>query len=880
MLTSENLIQVFIIESRENIKNLEQQLIRLEAEPENTALLQGIFRAFHTLKGNSGIVGMTRVEKVAHIVEEILTQIRDGKRNLNPEMVNFFLDSLDQLKTLLNSIEKTGSDSPPPDSEAQPKKKNLQAKISQKKSTAAGGKNKTVEPKTALDNSRPATAREERPTQVKAEKQITAIPASKKPKVESPPVVDSSTIKDTTIRVDVALLDKLMNMVGELVLSRNQIVQFTQQFDNAKFQAASQRLDLCASELQAGIMKTRMQPIHNVFNRFSRVVRDLSQSLNKNIELKLKGLETELDKSIIEGICDPLTHLVRNAIDHGIEDEDTRKKSGKPPKGTLILSAYYKGGQVYVEIIDDGAGINPEKIRKQAVEKGLMTTQQANALSEHDVINLIFRPGFSTASKITGISGRGIGMDVVKTDIEKIGGSVEIHSIPGKGSTVKFKIPLTLAIIPALIVSSGGQRFAIPQINLLELVKLEGEKINNIEHLGDAEVYRLRDNLLPTLRLNKILQLPSDYNENLESLSLLALCASEVRFCLIVDQILDTEEIVVKSLCKQIKNNIPFIGASIMGDGEVALILDIVRLAEINQIKLAQHHNKADELANSEIAKKTIQTFLLFSVHPKEQLAIPMQLVSRIETFNRNSMQRVGGREVIEYNGAILPLLRFEKDLPASSLNPDDSISVIIFTIDGKKVGLVVSKIIDIIDSDAEIDTVALQDSALFGSTLINSKVTLIIDIFNLIHREFPKWFERKNNVASHDQTSGVPNILIVDDSPFIRAIERSYIEPEGYRVFEANDGQEALNQINNHHIDLVITDVKMPNMDGLELIRNIRKNTDYPELPVVIVSNLNSPQEKAIGIEAGATVYLKKLNREELMASLKELIVDGLPTN
>ncbi len=910
----EELIQIFVTESRENIDLLDQEIVRLEQDPENHSLLDEIFRAFHTLKGNAGIVGMTRFEKIAHITEEVLTQIRDGKRAINREVISFLLDSLDQIKILHESIEETGTDSAPvkkiptPD-KADPKPKTAQKKNPSKAKTPVkrktAGKKKTSKQSTETasddiiaedgswglftDNLRAGKSQQEIvaedgswglfPENIASAEEVSAGERNETtggsapqtpPKTET---IQNWNKGDSTIRVNVSLLDSLMNTVGELVLSRNQILQFASQFEHANLHAASQRLNLCTSELQEGIMKTRMQPIANVFNRFPRVVRDVTRDHNKKVDLRLEGAETELDKTIIEGIRDPLTHLVRNAIDHGIEDEETRRNSGKDSKGVLILRAYHEGGQVNIEIIDDGAGINPEKLRTKALEKGIITTQQAEELSDRDAINLIFKPGFSTAPKITNISGRGVGMDVVKTNIDQIGGIVDISSTVGKGTTIKIKIPLTLAIIPALVVTTGKQRFAIPQINLQELVRLEGEAMQSIETMGNAEIYRLRGKLLPVLRLKNILGLDSKQEENTDSLSIVVLTAGDISFGLIVDKIHDTEEIVVKPLSKHLKIIKAFAGATVMGDGKVALILDVVGLADTAKILLNENVRRLESVENADVKAVKTKTFLLFSINEKEQFAIPLALISRLEKINRSEIQMAGNKEVIQYRGRILPLLRIENYIQATPSELMDKISLIVFSVEKNEVGFVVNEISDIIETSAELDTGSFQQEGILGSMIVHNKITLVIDAYAIISREYPEWFQRKSQVLAQEQKKDISNVLIVDDSPFIRSIERSYLESEGYEVYEANNGDEALERMTANNIDLVITDIEMPKMDGLELTRNIRANKNYRDMPIVAVSSLGSENDIEKGLEAGVNSYLIKLDRDELLTSLEKII-------
>ncbi len=489
-------------------------------------------------------------------------------------------------------------------------------------------------------------------------------------------------VSDGSLRVDVGLLDKLMNLVGELVLARNQILQFTATQTDGTFTGATQRLNLVTSELQEGVMKTRMQPIGNIWNKFPRIVRDLATQCGKQVRIEMEGKETDLDKTIIEAIKDPLTHVVRNSVDHGIELPDVRAQRGKPVEGVLRLRAYHEGGQINIEISDDGAGIDPVKIRSKAVERGVITSEQAARLGDHEAARLVFLPGFSTAETVSNISGRGVGMDVVKTNIEKIGGQVDIQSKVGEGTVLKIKIPLTLAIIPALIVTGGRtERYAIPQVNLLELVRLEtGQGSQSIERIQDAPFYRLRGNLLPLVYLDETLKLQGEADA--EAANIVVLKADDRQFGLVVNAISDTEEIVVKPLGKQLKGVSVFAGATIMGDGKVALILDVLGIAQRSRVVSelrdraladAEAHHGAAEADDS-------QTLLLFRVGEKDRMAIPLRMVARLEEFPAAQIEQSGDRDVVQYRGEILSIVNLARYFHGEAPPPGDLRQVIVST--------------------------------------------------------------------------------------------------------------------------------------------------------------------------------------------------------
>jgi two-component system chemotaxis sensor kinase CheA len=552
------------------------------------------------------------------------------------------------------------------------------------------------------------------------------------------------TVADTTIRVDVGLLDKLMNLVGELVLARNQILQFSATQKDPTFLSTTQRLNLITTELQESVMKTRMQPIGNIWNRFPRLVRDLAITCGKEVRLEMEGKETELDKTIIEAIKDPLTHIVRNAVDHGIEKPDVRRALGKPTAGTLLLRAFHEGGQVNIEITDDGAGVDTERVKAKAIERGLISRDQAVRMSEREIIHLLFLPGFSTAEKVTNVSGRGVGMDVVKTSIEKIGGNVDLQSQPGKGTTIKIKIPLTLSIIPALIVTSGGERFAIPQVNLLELVRLEGEEAKKgIERVHGALVYRLRGNLLPLVFLDHELNSErSTKGTERDTINIVVLQADDRQFGLVVEGINDMEEIVVKPLGKLLKGIPVFAGATIMGDGKLALILDVLGIAQRAGVISEVRDRVLTELAGKSEEKHSVtQPLLLLGVGKDRRAAIPLSKVARLEEIPAADIERAGNQEVVQYRNQILPLIRLGNVLGDGGEVAKDPMQVVVCSEQGRTVGLVVDRIIDIVDTSIEVQR-ATQRQGVVASAVIQKRVTDLLDVHGIIRSVDPSFFE------------------------------------------------------------------------------------------------------------------------------------------
>ncbi|MFY9269200.1 MAG: chemotaxis protein CheA, partial [Candidatus Manganitrophaceae bacterium] len=579
------------------------------------------------------------------------------------------------------------------------------------------------------------------------------------PPVVAPPVKDQRAessvppVKgESSIRVDVVLLDKLMNLVGELVLARNQLLQRMRERQDAADMGTMQRMNLITTELQDTVMKTRMQPIRNVWEKLPRVVRDLARANGKEIELVMEGAETELDKTLLEAIKDPLTHIVRNAADHGIETPETRKKRGKTPKGTLRLKACHEGGQIGIEISDDGGGIDVEKVKRKAIEKGLLSAETAARLSEREGLNLIFLAGLSTAEKVTNVSGRGVGMDVVKTNIEKIGGIVEIATRLGEGTDFRIKIPLTLAIIPALMVTSGGERFAIPQTNLLEMVCVDGETGGKIEVIRGAEFYRLRGALLPLLFLNRVLGLP--LAPPLNETNIVVLRVEGCTFGLVVDAVNDNEEIVVKPLGRHIKSIPVLAGATILGDGKVALILDIAGIAGAGGLFQTEGEGETLEDTGKDVSKEsggTYQSMLLFSVSERDRFSIPLARVARLEEFTPDQVERAAGREVIQYREGLLPLVRLDSLLGIeASQSIGSKFSVIVLAGGRKHVGLAVGRILDIIETEAVLHSSPVGRMGVRGSLIIGGQTVDLLDIDPLIENVEPGWMAEESAVITH----------------------------------------------------------------------------------------------------------------------------------
>jgi two-component system chemotaxis sensor kinase CheA len=704
-------------------------------------------------------LGFAKLEKVAHVGESLLSRLRDGKLSLTPEFTSGLLAMVDAIRVMLGEIQTTEQDGNETYAELIETLNSLQNQGQQTASDAVSNAPLPKEYSKKYQGSNP----EENSAKSVPSASVSTPAARLPPVLPEPPDAlaagpeesqmaqhpqDDSRSKNAvpeTIRVDVHLLDRLMNLVGELVLTRNQITQFSARQSDPNLVSPAQQLNLLTSELQEEVMRTRMQPISNIFDKFPRVVRDVATTHGKQVVIEMEGKETELDRSLLEAIKDPLTHIVRNSVDHGIETPDQRVARGKRAEGHLKLRACHEGGQVLVEISDDGAGIDTARVKSKAIERGVITAQQAGRMSEGELLNLVFLPGFSTVEKVTNLSGRGVGMDVVKTNIDRVNGTVDLQSYPGQGTTIRIKIPLTLAIVRAVIIQSDGNRFAIPQVNIQELVRLEPDRVRTeIESVHGVPVYRMRGRLLPLVYLNEELKLAKQAGNQAgqdEATNIVVLQANDHPFGLVVNEINDSEEIVVKPLSKQLRGLKIFAGATIMGDGKVALILDVVGLAQnANIFSEARDQALAEKTAETRKAQDQNQaekqTFLLFAGPDDSRMGLPLTTVARLEEFRAADVEKSGGEWVIQYRGKILPLIRLDVVLEerrirlrhGSKTVEPDPLQVLVCNDEGRAIGIIVERILDIVEDRAEVKSPATREGILCA-VVINDRVTELIDI-------------------------------------------------------------------------------------------------------------------------------------------------------
>ncbi|MEO0531205.1 MAG: chemotaxis protein CheW [Planctomycetota bacterium] len=911
------LLADFVVEANEHLADIENQFLAIEeaAPAVDGDLVNEVFRAIHSIKGAAGFLGLTTVNDLSHNLENILNMMRNEELAPTSAIVDDMLKGADALKGLIEDVENSNDADvaehitaleriaaaamaegdtpaePPAEAPAEPVAEEAQAeeaaapepdfdpnhiptdeeleaainaKLAEKKAAKAAAETAAAEP--------PAQGPEAKP----------APKPAPQAKTEEKKETSKAAPPEAQIRVAVGVLDSLMNLAGELVLSRNQLLQAVSTEEKTGLEAISARLDQVTSELQEAIMQTRMQQIGTVFGRFPRVVRDLSSKLGKECDLIVEGKDVEVDKTIVEAIGDPLTHLVRNSCDHGVEDPATRVAAGKPAKGTIHLKACYQAGKVRIEIKDDGGGIDPEKLKAKAVSKGIISQEQADDMSDRDAIRLIFAPGFSTAAEVTDVSGRGVGMDVVRTNIAKLGGTVDVESELGQGTNIIVTLPLTLAIIPSLIVQVGGDRFAIPQVNIAELVRVrETERESKLGRVKNAEVLRLRGQLLPLVRLQETLgcreaEGPIQGNAT-GATNIIVVDTGQTRFGLVVDALHDSEEIVVKPLGRHHKECRQLAGATILGDGHVALILDIAGLAADAALGADGDTPAADQDAGHDEESVDVQSMLLFKNNEHDHFAVPMDIIARIERIKVDQIDSVAGQEVLQYRRTTLPLIRLESCITASVADTSDSIYVVVYDVRGREVGLIAPTLEDIREVETNVDTVTFGEPGVIGSLVINEQTVRMIDLFEITQLTHPDWFV-DDGLPADEGEAGPPLILVAEDSGFFRSQVCKIFEERGYRVLGFEDGQLAWEYLDSEadRFDLIVTDIEMPNMNGFELCDRVKQDGRFAGLPVIALTSLAGSADMARGMEVGIDDYQIKMDRDKLLTAVQNFAGQG----
>lgn len=871
----EDLLKEFLTETNENLDLVDIELVRFETEPDNAEILANIFRLVHTIKGTCGFLGLPRLEVLAHAAESLMGKFRDGMP-VTTDAVSLVLSTIDRIKEILVALERTESEPGGGDEDLI-----LALGRVSHADTAKSATVKAVVPRSTGTLTGQTLERELRTDEVSLDELERAFREAPGPGPE--PVTqapdrravadrrdsderETASARTPTIRVPVDTLEQLMTLVSELVLTRNQLLDIVRRQDDSEFKAPLQRLSSVTADLQENVMKTRMQPVGASWAKLPRVVRDLAAELGKDIRIERSGAATELDRQVLDLIRDPLTHMVRNSCDHGIETPAERSKAGKPEMGTIRLSAFHEGGQIVIEIADDGRGLDPAKIRARALKLGLVSEAEAEKLGEHQLQKLIFAPGFSTAAAVTSVSGRGVGLDVVKNNIDQIGGTIDLKSQPGRGTTFTIRIPLTLAIVSALIVETGGERFAIPQLSVVELVRLSTRSEHRIEHIHDAPVMRLRDRLLPLLHLKTQLAL-GDADMEQDNGFIIVMQVGHDTFGVVVDKVFHTEEIVIKPMSALLRGVAMFSGNTILGDGSVIMIIDPNGLANTLGSRLeAEAAGPAISISEPERLQANSQVALLvFRAGSAELKAVPLSLVTRLEQIDAAEIEFSDGRHVVQYRGGLMPLVPVNADTKVRSQGKQP---LLVFSDAGRSMGLVVDEIMDIVEDRLDIQ-VSSRTPGTLGSAIVDGRATEVLDMGHYLPLAYEDWLRRK----AADSAAQSRRLLLVDDSAFFRNMLTPVLQAAGFDVTALASGEEALALIEKGaRFDLVVSDIEMPGISGFELAERLRADARTAHALLIALSSHAAAAIVERGRQAGFDQFVAKFDRRGLIAALSEL--------
>jgi two-component system chemotaxis sensor kinase CheA len=865
----DDLLREFVTETNESLDVVDVELVRFEQDPNNAKILDNIFRLVHTIKGTCGFLGLPRLEALAHAAETLMGKFRDGAP-ASSEAVTLILATIDRIKTILESLE---SDQREPEGADNDLISGLEGMVDR---ISVGGAKPESEHSvgTLVHQVLERPLRDDEDTLDDLErafrKTTIEVEPAKAPKLATA-AVDAVVKEDETgksanqsIRVTVDTLEQLMTMVSELVLTRNQLLEIVRRHEESEFKTPLQRLSNVTAELQEGVMKTRMQPIGNAWQKLPRIVRDLSNELGKKIDLEMQGADTELDRQVLDLIKDPLTHMVRNSADHGLEMPEDRRAVGKPEHGLIRLSAYHEGGYIIIRIADDGRGLDTERIKAKAIAQGLVSEAEADKLPEAQIHKFIFAPGFSTAAKITNVSGRGVGMDVVRNNIDQIGGTIDVKSVAGAGLSFTIKIPLTLAIVAALIVEAGGHRFAIPQLSVVELVRARSGSEHRIESIKNTRVLRLRDKLLPLVSLRHLFGLDKHAGEIDGGFIVVTQVGSQT-FGIVVDGVFHTEEIVVKPMSSKLRHISMFSGNTILGDGSVIMIIDP------NGVAQAFGTNVASQLAAAEASEVKPEpsagsstSLLVFRAGSMQPKAVPLSLVTRLEEIDAQKIELSNGRHMVQYRGHLMPLISMSENVRVKG---EGAQPLLVFSDGSRSMALIVDEIVDIVDDTLNIQ-VASENAGVLGSAIVRGQATEIVDVGHFLPLAFEDWFRRKEQQVQHRPNT----VLLVDDSPFFLNMLTPVLQAAGYVVTTAASARDALAILSEGQaFDVAITDIEMPDMDGFQFAEAARGDPRTADLPIIALSSVISPDAIERGRRVGFHDYVAKFDRQGLIAALKE---------
>jgi two-component system, chemotaxis family, sensor kinase CheA len=830
----DELLTDFLAETSEHIDAAGEQLVLFERDPSDREAIIRIFRLFHTIKGTCGFLGLSRLERLTHATESLISTLRDGAP-ATAETVSLTLSAVDRVKGILARLAETGRE-PAGDDDA------LICAL-QADADAATGETK----ETAPDRPEPAGGAD--------------IGPSLKENLAPPPAQASTPRQAETIRVSVGVLERIMILVSELVLTRNQLLELTRHQEDTTIKTPLQRLSSLTTDLQDAVMRARMQSVGRLFATLPRSVRELAVELKKKLHLVTEGAETELDRQLIELIRDPLTHLLRNCADHGIEPPEERTAQGKPEEGTIRVTATHEAGYITIDVSDDGRGLDIDKIRDKAIAKGLVTAVEAKDLTDDELARFIFAPDFSTAAAVTSISGRGVGMDIVRENIETIGGAVSLTTVRGKGTRFTLKIPLTLAITPALIIEAGGHRFALPQHAVVEAVGLDERDNHKLENLQGSLVLRLRDEIVPVVALNSILQLDPGANQIAASALAIVIRVNNRVFGVLVDAVSDVQEIVVKPLGSSLSELDVFSGHTILGDGSVVLILDPTGIAARMGFERANDYTGGRTVEEFVPAEETTR-FVLFRAGPGAPKALPLALIARIESIPAANIHMSDGLLVVQHQSQLMPLMPLYAGAESrlQEVNP-----VLVLGIGGESMGLLIEEILDIVEARLDIE-IASASPGVIGTADIRGEIAEILDATYFLRLGRPNAFSR--GVAHQFR------VLLIDDKAFFRDMLAPLMIAAGYRVNTAASAADALAMFEKGaQFDAVVTDTDMPQMSGYDLARQLKRDPRHLDLPIVALAAHAAPTVLQAAKESGMYGAVGKFDRAALVKILSEIL-------
>ncbi len=875
----DDLLQEFLTETGENLDTVDRELVRFEQDPNDREILRNIFRLVHTVKGTCGFIGLPRLEALTHAAEAVIGQFRDGA-TVNTIAVTAILETIDRIKDILAELAEKGQE-PEGNDETLIAELLALAEHARGELRENGPAGDAIDPVAAYlarhgqaTNHLPGEPSEEVAVDTGQEDLVfRSAPGPQRGRDgrldgnDGPAAEDSSGAPrgggSASLRVNVDTIEHLMTMVSELVLTRNQLLEVARRQEDAGLKAPLQRLSLITAELQDSVMKTRMQPIGNAWSKLPRIVRDLGAELGKRIDLVTEGAATELDRQILDLIKDPLLHMVRNCADHAIETPQERLATGKPEHGTIRLAAWHEGGSVSISIADDGRGLDIERIRSKAIAKGLATDAEVEKLSDAQISRFIFQPGFSTAENVTVISGRGVGMDVVKGNVDSIGGTIDIASRAGLGTTITIKIPLTLAIVSALIVVAGAERYAIPQLAVRELVRVKAGDDTRIEEINGAPVLRLRGRLLPIVSLAELMEAPKRTGGDG---FIVVTQIGDRQFGILVDSVFHTEEIVVKPMSSRLRHIPLFSGNTILGDGAVVLIVDPNGVASLVGATLSEAQGQEPQsVVGTRAQGGERSTMLVFRAGGGRLQALPLSLVTRLEEVDASEFQQGGGRTLLHYRERLVPV-----SAVAGSALRQQGVQPLVIVSDGDlTVALAVEAIVDIVEESFELEMAAADEHGVIGSAMIRGRATEIVDLAHYLPLNDPGWF------AARRAATAPGHVLLVEPSDFLREMLSPLLKASGHAVTMKAGFETAGPDGVEERFSTALIDLDRDTDAAFAFAAQLRELAGGDRLRVIGLTTCATPDLYARAGQGGLDDIVAKFDRRALLRELNAASAD-----